>query len=271
MGVAGAVIGAGALAATASVAGSAISSSAAKSAASTQAAAANNAAQLQMNEFNQTQANVAPFTALGTSATGTLGYELGLPGYANPGGTAPGSAGSLTAPFTPTMASLAATPGYQFVLGQGLQATQNSYAAQGLGTSGSAQKGAANYAESLAGNTYQQQFQNYLSQNLQISNMLNNQTTMGTNAALGVGSQGVTSTANAGANLTSAGAASAAGTVGAANALTSGLSGLTSAGSNTSLLLALNNAGMFGPSPVGSANSNALLPQSIAANGYGYM
>ena len=38
----------------------------------------------------------------------------------------------MSAPFAPTMAQLASTPGYQFTLDQGLKATQNAYAAQGL-------------------------------------------------------------------------------------------------------------------------------------------
>ena len=46
----------------------------------------------------------------------------------------------LTSQFQPTMAQLEQTPGYQFSLDQGLKATQNSYAGQGLGASGAAMK-----------------------------------------------------------------------------------------------------------------------------------
>lgn len=111
-------------------------------------------------------------------------------------------------PFDP-LAALKKTPGYQFSLDQGLQATQNSYASHGLAKSGAALKGAANYAEGLAGTTYEQQLQNYFQ-------LLGG----GQNAAAGIGGFGTTAAANAGNNITSAGAATAAGTVGSANAIT---------------------------------------------------
>lgn len=90
---------------------------------------------------------------------------------------------TLTAPFQDTQAQLAATPGYQFALAQGLQGTQNSAAAQGLGTSGAALAGAANYATGLAGTTFQNQFSNYLAQNAQIFNQLFGVSQLGAQAA----------------------------------------------------------------------------------------
>lgn len=90
---------------------------------------------------------------------------------------------SLTAPFQPTLQQLQQTPGYQFALTQGLQGTQNSAAAQGLGTSGAALAGAANYATGLAGTTFQNQFQNYLAQNAQIFNQLFGVSQLGSQAA----------------------------------------------------------------------------------------
>lgn len=94
-------------------------------------------------------------------------------------------------------------PGYQFTLGQGLESVQNGFAARGLGTSGAALKGAANYATGLANNTYQSQVAN-----------LQNYANMGSNAAAGVGS-----------NLIQAGNAQASGLLGAANSI--GNAGLT--------------------------------------------
>ncbi len=71
-------------------------------------------------------------------------------------------------------AALEATPGYQFTLGQGLKATQNSYAAKGLGSSGAAMRGAADYATGLSGATYEQRLQDYLNNyNNQFTNNLN--------------------------------------------------------------------------------------------------
>ena len=57
---------------------------------------------------------------------------------------------------------LARMPGYQFTLDQGLKSTQNGFAARGLGTSGAALKGAAQYATGLANQTYGDQFNRLL-------------------------------------------------------------------------------------------------------------
>jgi len=61
------------------------------------------------------------------------------------------------------MAGLAQTPGYQFTLQQALQAQQNSATARGLGVSGAQLRGAADYAGGVASKTYDQQLQNALS------------------------------------------------------------------------------------------------------------
>lgn len=225
------------------VAGSAITSSnsadAAKSAAQTQANAANNASAQQLAMFEQMRQSLQPFIGTGVNANSQLAALTGT----NPGGnplTAP-----LTKAFQPTMAQLAATPGYQFSLQQGLEATQNSYAAQGLGASGAAQKGAANYAEGLAGTTYQQQFANYLQQNQQIYNMLGQQNSLGENAAAGAGNAGLSAASTAGNFSTSGAAATAGGTIGAANAFTAGVGGASNAASTAALLAG---SGLFGSS-----------------------
>lgn len=207
-------MGATALAVGASVAGSvassAISSSAQSSAAGKQAAAAGQSAQEQQQLELQNQSDFQPYLDLGKSASNSLQSELP----------------TLTATFQPTMAQLENTPGYQFTKEQGLEATQNGYAAQGLGSSGAAQKGAANYAENLASTTYQQQFQNYMNQNSQIYNMLMGGANLGQTGAANLAGYNVNSGANVGGALTGAGTARAAGTVGSANALGSGLGSL---------------------------------------------
>lgn len=254
---------AGGVSAAGGVASAVIGGNAAEQAAQTQAQAADSASQATLNMFNSTQKNLSPYATTGVQSLNALSSLIGT----NPGGnplTAP-----LTAPFQPTQAQLAATPGYQFTLNQGLQATQNSYAAQGLGQSGAALKGAANYAEGLAGTTYQQQFGNYLSQNQQIYNMLGGQASLGENAAATSGNQGLTAQNQANQLTTSAAAAGAAGTIGAANAASSGIGSLTSGASNTALLLALSNSGMFGGASGGSAAQyNALTPTSDPGIGY---
>jgi hypothetical protein len=128
--------------------------------------------------FGIAQGQLSPYAAAGTASEGKLLELLGI-GPNNIGS----SYGSLTKPFNPTMGQLEGTPGYQFALQQGLEATQNSFAGQGLGGSGNAARGAANYAEGLASTTYQQQFQNDLAQKAQIASLLLGPTQIGAGAA----------------------------------------------------------------------------------------
>lgn len=235
-----ALLGAAAIGGVGSVASGVLGANAATTAAGEQAAAAEQASNNTLAMFNTTQANLKPYMTAGTGALSELQALTGTNAGGNPL-TAP-----LTAPFQPTMSQLAQTPGYQFTLAQGEQATQNSFAAQGLASSGSALKGASQYAENLAATTYQQQFQNYLTQNAQIYGMLGGQASLGENAAATVGNQGLEASGISGNYLTQAGAATAAGTVGATNAITGSLSGLGSTASNTALMLALSNSGLFG-------------------------
>jgi hypothetical protein len=143
-----------------------LGASAAQDAAQIQADAAKQAAQATQYQYQQTRADLLPYQAMGINATNALTSAMGLQAGMDP------SKSLLLSSFNPTMAQLEATPGYKFSLLQGLDAAQNNMAAQGLGRSGAAAKGAINYAEGLAGTTYQQQFQNALAQKSQIYNML---------------------------------------------------------------------------------------------------
>jgi len=203
------------------------------------AAQAGIAAQQQMYgqglSFAQTQAGNAastlnPFISGGTTALAN--YNAALPG--------------LTTPFNAS--SLAATPGYQFDLQQGLKSTQNSFAAQGLGSSGSALKGAAAYSTGLAQNTYTSQLQNYLTQNAQIGSLLYQPVNTGANAAGQLASiQGNLGTAGLG-GAVSTGQGIASSEAGYGNALAGGAAGvsnsLTSGITNAQLLGALQNGGL---------------------------
>ena len=221
----------GVLGAGASVASGIIGSNAAQSAAQTQAAAANTASTNQLNEFNQIQGNLQPYVTAGQGSLSTVQNLLGLTG---PGGTAPAGGTPNTAAIN---AALTQTPGYQFTLNQGLESTQNSYAAQGLGTSGAALKGAATFATGLAQQTYEQQLQNYL-----------NLAQTGESAAAQAGSLGNQAVSTAGQFSTSGAAASAAGTVGSANALTNALTGVGTNATSTALATALFSNGTGSPS-----------------------
>ena len=234
--------------------GSSMQANAIGSAAQQQAAASQTASQQQMAMFNQVQGNLSPFMQGGQQALTQLQGLTGTGVGGNPL-TAP-----LTSQFQPTMAQLEQTPGYQFSLDQGLKATQNSYAAQGLGASGAAMKGAANYAQGLASTTYQQQFQNNLSQNAQIANILQNQVNTGANSAAGLSNAGIQSTALSNQAAMSGAAASAAGTVGQANAYASGLSGLGGAATSYALINSMQNGGIFSPSTAYSGMNQTGLP-----------
>lgn len=262
--VTGALIGG--LSAVGGIASAAIGSGAAKDAAHTQAKAAKNAAQAQLRMFNETSRLLSPFLNAGTKATYRLQNLTGT-SKRNPNPlTAP-----LTSPFRPTMEQLEQTPGYQFALDQGLKATQNSFAAQGLGQSGAAMKGASQFAEGLASTTYQQQFQNYLAQNQQIYNMLGGLGGLGESAGAKVGQMGMQAQSQANALTTSGAAAGAAGTIGAANALTGGISNAIGGVSQAAMLASLANSGMFGGGAGGALNlGNAEFPlPGLSAADYG--
>lgn len=92
--------------------------------------------------------------------------------------------------------ALESTPGYQFVRDQGLKSVQNSFAAKGLGNSGAAMRGAADYTTGLANSTYEQRVQDYLNNyNSKFTNTLNTYTSKFDNA-LNARNTGFTNTSN---------------------------------------------------------------------------
>lgn len=254
LGVAGAVTGG-----VTSMKAAGAQADAAKSAAELQHEDAQAALQFQQKEFDTQQADLQPWLKAGQGALGTLTADMG----------------ELTAPWTgtftaPTAAEAAATPGYQFTLGQGELALQNSAAARGGALSGGTAKDIAGYAEGLASTTYQQTFSNALQQYQQAFNSFEtNQankynrlagvagtgqvtaTTMGQQgqaAANNVSNTMLTSGQQIGQNINNAGAATASGYVGVGNAVNSGLSGI---GGYLQLQQLLANGGYTtGPNPV---------------------
>lgn len=236
------------------VASGAMGASASKSAANTQADAAKYSADLQNQQWQQTQANLKPYMDLGSAYISPLESAL-----ANP---------LLTQQFSaPTAAQAQATPGYQFTQTQGLKAVQNSAAARGLGVSGAAMKGAASYATGLADSTYNDVFNRALQTfNTNYSSAANNVNRLqsvvgnGQNAAATNGSLGASAMGNIGNTLTSGANAQAAGMIGSANALSNGLNGISNG--VTSYALLSNNAG--------SAAAPASAAMAPGSNGYGF-
>ena len=212
---------AAAVGAAGAIGGALISSSGAKSAANTQAQAADEAASLQNQQYQQTQANLAPFMSLGTNAIPFLQNALGI---------GPGGSGQIN----PTQ--FIASPGYQFQMQQGLQGVNAAAAARGGVNSGNTMKALTSFGQGLAG----QNFQQYL-------NNLYQTIGGGQNAAASLGGFGASAAQAAGNFGVGAGNAQAAGTVGSANALSGGLGSLTSPSTLASL------QSLFGGSSGGGA------------------
>lgn len=217
-----AVLGAGALGAGATIFG-------ASTAASAQEQAANAALQNSENQFNTTNSNLAPYRNIGGQAASQLS----------------GSLASLTAPITMDQKTLESTPGYQFNLTQGLKSVQNSAAARGLGTSGAALKGASTFATGLADSTYQNQFNNAVTNQTNAFNRLSSLVNTGESAAAGTGTLAQAATTTQNAALTQSGTAAAAG----ANAIGSGASSLANLTAGVGIAGAKPNSGLFSSAP----------------------
>lgn len=162
-------------------------------AANAQENAANTASQTQLQMFGIQQQNLAPYEQLG---------QLGINGLTN-------NLSSLTSPVNMNMSTLEQTPGYQFTLNQGLKGVNNQQSALGLANSGAAQKAAASYATGLASNTYQQQFNNAVTNQTNTYNRLMGLTDIGQSSAAGVGAGALQTGTSIGANQIGAGNAMA--------------------------------------------------------------
>lgn len=210
------------------------------SASGSQQDAASDASNQQMAMFQQMRSDLAPYMKTGGYANDELNSLLGL----GPGGD-PSKSALLNGPQM-TEAQLQQTPGYQFNLKQGLESTQNSAAARGLASSGAALKGAANFATGLADSTYQNQFNNAVTNQTNTFNRLMGLTQLGQNSAAGVGAAGIQTGANIGSNIIGAGNAAAAGINGAA-------AGFGGAAQNYGFMNALQ--GMYGNQSPGSSGN----------------
>lgn len=180
--VAAAVIGSGVIGAGASIFG-----------ASQQAGAAKDAAAQQMAMYQQTRSDLQPFMQGGAGAFSQLQGLLGLNG---------GNSASQ-------LATLRNSPGYQFAFDQGLQGIDRSAASRGLLLSGGQLKDATTFGQGQADQLYN----NY-------ANQLMGASTLGANAAAGVGTQGTLAAGLSGQATEAAGTALGSGATGVANQLT---------------------------------------------------
>lgn len=215
VGVAGATLIGGGLAAAGGIAGAAISSGATNNAAQTQSQAAQQANALQQSEFNTEQANEQPWLQAGQTALSEM---------QNP---------SFQQPFT--AADFQEDPGYQFQLQQGQQALQRSAAAQGGLMGGGTMKALANYSQGMANSDYQQAYSNYMNNQNTAFNRLASIAGTGQTATAGVNQAGQTAAGNIGANTMGAANATGAASIAGANAW-SGALGSTGNSINNGLL-----------------------------------
>lgn len=177
-----------------SVLGAGATAYAANTAASAQTAAAQKAQDTALGMYNTTRGDLQPFRNAGVQAGTELSNRLG----------------EFTTPINMDEATLEQTPGYQFDRTQGLKAVQNSAAARGLGVSGAALKGAANFATGLADNTYKTQFDIANTNQSNAFNRLKSLVDTGENAAAQTGVIGNAAATTAATAQTAVGSAQAA-------------------------------------------------------------
>jgi len=186
------------------------------SAANTQSGSANQASELQKQAYADTQKNLAPFLQSGTQGANALnGLLLNKDGSLN-------NTSALTQPFT--QKQYQESPYAAFLQQQGQDAAQN--AASRSGISGNTLKALTQYGQGVAGQDYQQQFNNYTGQQNRLYSMLQNLAGSGQNAAVQQGGFGAQAASQIGANTIGAGNAQAAGQVGGTSAINNALNGL---------------------------------------------
>jgi len=193
------------------VAGAAIGAGVSAAGASDAADAAQKQAQAQLDwqksVYNTAQSNMNPYIDFGKGnipnyQNAINQYMAAVPYMTTPYGMSQYQQSPLYTPMVNNLAELQATPGYQMQLQQGLQAINNSSAAQGGLLSGANQMALNNYAQNQAATGFQNAWQraqtaygNAFSQNLQgqqqTANVLGQQANItGTGAGVGLSAAG---------------------------------------------------------------------------------
>ena len=205
-------------------------SNAAQSAAAAERAAANQASQTEMSMFNTAQSDLQPWMQGGNNALASLQKLLGI-GPGGGGATSPllqmlgiGANGQSTGGINPT--NFQGSPGYQYQLGQTMNAVTNSAAANG-GLGGNALKALQSNAKGLANNDWSQYLSNLNTGWQGLVSNLSGLSNTGLSAANSIGNAALTTGKEIGGNQIGAGNATAAGTIGSANALAGMINSLT--------------------------------------------
>jgi len=232
------------------VVGGAVNAYSANTASNAQQSAASTAENTQLDMYNTTNAQQAPYRAAGDTALGQLSD-----------GTAPG--GQFTHTFDANDLNSNLAPNYNFQLQQGLGAVNNQNSVAGGLVGGNALKGISDYAQNSAASAYQQAFNNYNTNQTNIYNRLSNIAGLGQTA----NGQSATSASNAASNIGSAqlanGAASAAGTIGTGNAISGAIN-------NASGWYAGLNSGGYSGSGTGVSNGVQIYGNGTTAQAAGF-
>lgn len=195
----------------ATVIGGVLSSKAAGSASDAQRDASQSATAAQLQMYNQTRDDQAPWRAAGGTAIGQLST-----------GTQAG--GEFNRNFT--MADFNADPGYQFRMDQGSKALQSSAAARGGLLSGGTLKSLDRYGQDYASGEYGNAYNRFNNDQTTRFNRLSTIAGLGQTSTAQTGAAGTAAAGQIGSNMIGAGNAQAAGYVGQANAVNSGISSL---------------------------------------------
>jgi len=284
MGV-GAAIG-GAAQGAGTVAATALQVNAEKQARQTAINTANSVAPSITNSATTANALLAPYASAGTNAlssmSGNSAYNSDDSTYTNAASgnvTQAGNEYSNLLKNGITQQSIENTPGWSAINALGQQGVTNAAAARGLANSGAAEKGAANYATTMADQTYQNLYNDQLSTasgllntgtgNLAVNNAsqgnltneFNRQNALanyGSNALTQQGNNTMTAANNAGQIRMEGANGAMATTVGAGNALASGLSSLGNTASQYSMYNALlNGSGSSSSDPFSGSGESA--------------
>lgn len=228
----------------AGLAGAAISAGAAGSASDKQAAAANAANNTQLQMYNQTRADNAPYREAGSAALSQMQNQ------------------DFQKDFT--SADFSKDPGYDFRMQEGMKALERSAAARGGLNSGATLKSIGRYGQDYASNEYGNAYNRFNQDRDRRFGRLSNIAGMGQGSNSATGNAGMNYANNAGANMMGAANAQGAAGIASANAWSGALNGI---GRNVMDQQAMNNQKNW----MSQWNSNQGGGLSMAGNGYANM
>jgi hypothetical protein len=188
-----------------SVIGAVAGGSASSKAARAQRDASQQASDTELQMYNQTRDDQAPYRQAGYTALNQIG-----------GGTQPG--GEFNRNFT--MADFVKDPGYDFRMEQGQQGLERSAAARGGLLNGGTLKALTRYGQDYASGEYANAYNRFNSDTTNRFNRLATVAGVGQTSLGQTGAQGAQVANSVGNNITGAGNATAAGYIGQGNAVT---------------------------------------------------